>query len=229
MKVKLLLILFLLITGIIFSQDQDVLDRAQSVSSKQDLEQLKKMTETRDSINSNLYMGIAYHNLSQSDPDFVDQSIELLEESWKENELPLALAYLGSAVTIRAGIAAESGDLLAAMADLSAGIKKIDKAVILDPDSLNIRVLRIVNSISLSKSSPVSREKEIEEDLDCLFVQLAELDNETQSLYWFYTGDFALTQNRWDDAFFALEKAIQTAPLSSYAQTAEQLLWELEE
>lgn len=227
--ISVLTLLSVISIAAVSGQDSDLLSQAFSVSTMDGCKVFEKnLAASRDPYRD-LYLGIALHNISQTDPSVINQAVEKLNAVWKQTKNAVALAYLGSAVTIRAGKAMAAGDLVGASTDLADGIKKMDEAAGLDPDNDFIRILRMMNGLSLSEASPVSRYAEIREDLAYFEKKKADLDENTLSLYWYCRGRLHMAQKEWDQALSAFEQAVRVSPGSAYAVLADDLLWELEE
>ncbi len=213
----------------VFGQDSDLLSQASSVNTMNGYKAFEKTLAGSKDPFRDLYLGMALHNISETDPSVINQAVEKLNAVWKQKKNAVALAYLGSAVTIRAGDALAKGNLVGASTDLADGVKKMDEAVELDPDNDFIRILRMMNGLSLSIASPVSRYAEIEEDLEYFEKKKADLDKNILSLCWYCRGRLYMAQKERDQALSALEQAIRVSPGSGYSALAEDLLWELEE
>ena len=221
-------ILVLLCISPVFAENQFI-ETAFAVSTCEELEFLEKSISDQPQSVRDLSLGIAMHNLSAEQPEYIDRAAAYLESAWKLSEDPLALGYLGSIQTVAAGVKSREGDLLGAVEDLDLGVSNIDAAVEMAPESVSLRFLRIFNGLDVSLSSPLSREEIIEDDLIFLARDLAEADAEFRAGYWYATGELKLMQDLIDEALNALESAVAEAPGSAYARLAADLLWELEE
>jgi tetratricopeptide (TPR) repeat protein len=211
------------------AQDAVLLFAASAVTKSADIKSLEaQLSRTPDNFRE-LYLGIAWHNVAQSDSSQTDTAVALLQQGWDKTKSPLALGYLGSAITLRAGAAATAGNVAAASKDLSDGLSKIDRAVELDPKSQELRILRMVNGLSVSETSPVSRYALIKEDLALLPPQLSSMDANMQALVWYCRGKVALSDNRFDDAYKALETSVRLSPDSAYGKASKRAMWELQE
>ena len=225
-------ILILLIFGLAFcafAQNDDTLQTSIEINSEKELKDLETSLENSGDDFKDLYLGIANHNLAQSNPDYIKPALEFLEKSWEKTKNALALVYLGSAQTMEGGNAAITGDYLTAMGKLSEGIENMDKAAGLDPDNIAIRTVRMINGFGLMEGSPVSRVLEIEEDLEFLKKSLKPEDKDNWALYWYCSARLALLLEEWDEVFEYLENAVRANPESGWAKAAEDLLWQLEE
>ena len=207
----------------------DPIDTAIAVSTPAEAEALEKAVESEPEGVRDLCIGIAHHNIAGEFDRYIPTAISHLENAWRLTGKPIALAYLGSAKTIRAGLASSGGDIITAVADLDEGLKNIDEAIALDGDDIELRILRIYNGLDVSVNSPISREKEISADLEMLGSRLGSMDSGSLSLYWLSKGQFEMMSEQWDEAFDSFGKAIAAAPESKYARAAENFLWELEE
>jgi len=211
------------------AQDRSLLDRAYSVSTMEEAAVFSRDTAVSSNAFSKLFRGIAWHNAARSDARAVDTGIPLLESAWKTQGQPLALGYLGSLLTIRAGIAAQKGNLIGATEDLSRGLSLLDESIRISPDSLDLHILRLNNSISVSDQSPADRSEAVSEDLDFLEKGLPSLPPEIKSLYYYCRGRTAIDDEMWDEGFALLEEAIRSGSGTPFAREAEKLLWQLEE
>jgi tetratricopeptide (TPR) repeat protein len=169
-----------------------------------------------------LYLGIVYHNLSSpKNEDYLNKALEFTRRAVGKTKNPLASGYYGSTLTIQAGAYYEKGDMMGAMSKLTEGIEKMDKAVEQDPDNIDLRMLRILNSYALSGASPINRFNIIKKDLAFLKQKYQSLSSLLKSFYNLYSGLMALKDNNTDQAVAYFEQAIKCAPRSSYAKLAK--------
>ena len=224
-------VIFSILTAIfspaIFAQDKSILSVAASVKSESEWKKMMEGLSTADTYYE-LYSGIALHNICRDNSELQKKAIEILENSYKHSSSPLALGYLGSVVTMQGGTASLNGNLITATTSLAKGISLIDEAISTQPDSVHLRFLRLFNSLDVSDSSPVSRMKEDESDIDWLSGHLNGVEKD-EALLLLARGRLALARGEYDDAFTFLEKTIMTAPGSTAAAQADDLLWLLEE
>ncbi|MBN1648222.1 MAG: hypothetical protein JW874_09330 [Spirochaetales bacterium] len=227
---KLVLYFAVFLSGMtVFAQNADLIVKAAVCGTEEGLSEVQRDADSLKDGYADLYTGMVLHNIGQTDPNRIDEALKRLERIWNAKKNSLALAYLGSARTIKAGRFFAEGRILEASTGLADGIRLMDEACNSDPDNRDIRVLRIVNGFALSESSPVDRYDVISDDLGFLEKQLTGLTDDMKAAYWYYRGRLALAHDEWDEAFAALEKAMAAAPGSPYAAAAEDLLWELED
>jgi tetratricopeptide (TPR) repeat protein len=230
MKVFILAYTSILILGSVFSLPADtLLSKALGDYTEQEgLAFIQELKTTGKQVD--LYVGIVYHNLAVDCPEkYVDLAITHLKAAYEIGKNNLALAYWGSALTIRAGMAAARKDLVSAAADLEQGVQKIDAALTNDAANIALRFLRIINSIKLKKNSPLNRLPLAKEDMRYLEAKYSVFNNSSKSLYKLCEGKIALAENRIQDALSCLEQAIQLNPQSAAAREAQAILAELEE
>ena len=143
-------------------------------------------------------------------------------EGW--DRPPLALAYHGSALTLEASLAKKKGSLMKALSLIDEGTKEIDSAMALDPGDIELRALRMENSVSLVEASPVDRKPEAEADIAYLRTRWAELGSEKKALVELDSGRLALAGRRLGDANGFWRKAVREAPDSDAAARAKKLI-----
>jgi tetratricopeptide (TPR) repeat protein len=230
MKKFILTDFFILFLGFIFSLPADpLLEKALGNYTEQEgLTFIKELKAAGKQVD--LYIGIVYHNLSMSNPEkYASLALIHLEAAYENGNSNLALGYWGSALTIRAGIAAAGGDIGNAMTDLELGVQKIDAALANDASNITLRFLRIINSIELKESSPLNRLDLAKEDIRYLKTHYDTFVDSYKSLYKLCEGKLALAENRIQDALSCLEQAIQLNPQSAAAREAQAILLEWEE
>jgi tetratricopeptide (TPR) repeat protein len=192
------------------------------------IEKFKRLSDT-DPYKS-LYLGIVYHNLSSPQfENFLNKALEYTRKAVEMTKNPLASAYYGSTLTIQAGIYYKKGDMMGAMNKLQKGIEIIDKAVLLDTDNIELRVLRILNSYRISSASPINRFAIVKKDLALLKQKYQSLLPQLKSFYNLYSGLMALKDNNTNLAMGCFEQAIKWAPQSIYAKIAKRHIHELEQ
>jgi hypothetical protein len=143
-------------------------------------------------------------------------------EAW--DRPPLALAYHGSVLTLEASLAKRKGSLMKALSLIDEGTKEIDSAIALDPGNIELRALRIENSVSLVEASPVDRKPEAAQDIAYLRTRWAELGPEKRALVELDSGRLALADRRLGDANAFWRKAVREAPYSDAAARAKKLI-----
>jgi tetratricopeptide (TPR) repeat protein len=179
---------------------------------------------------TDLYLGIVYHNLSRSCPEkYIEKAIHHLQTAWDTTHDTTALAYLGSAVTVKAGMAAERGDFASAIADLEEGIQKLDSAVDRDSQNIMLRFVRMINAFEVTENSPLDRLAVAKEDLQYLETHYHALNASQKALYKFCEAKIALAEDHITHALSCLEEAIRLNPQSQTARDAHALLLEWEE
>jgi tetratricopeptide (TPR) repeat protein len=179
---------------------------------------------------SGLYVGIVLHNVAGNDSGRVEKSIAALKDYWTRKGDPLALAYYGSAVTMRGGVLSAKGDFIKAAAAVDEGFGLMDKAVSLAPADLEIRLLRAENGMSVAESSPFKRYDVVGADLAALETKLGSLDPETRAQWWLISARLAQARGKnLEAAIAAYENAIRAAPSSGHAAAAKKRLALLEE
>jgi hypothetical protein len=175
-----------------------------------------------------LERGIAAHNAAvaggaASGAASLAEALRLLgPEGW--DRPPLALAYHGSALTLEASAAKKAGDLVKALARLDEGAGELDEAVALDEASVEIRFVRMENSLALTEGSPVDRRPQAAEDLGWLRTRWAELKAEERALVELDRGRLAISERRSGEAMAAWRDSVREAPGSEAARRARKLL-----
>jgi tetratricopeptide (TPR) repeat protein len=171
-----------------------------------------------------LQKGIEAHNAALAgDEGRIAVALALLgPEGW--DRPPLALAYHGSVITLQASQAKREGKLMKALGLIDAGTKEIDRALDSDRANLELRTLRMENSLVLYEASPIDRRKLAVEDLACLRTRWAELKPEARSAVELDSGRLSLADKRLDEAFAFWRKAVREAPGSDAAARARKLL-----
>jgi hypothetical protein len=171
-----------------------------------------------------LALGIKDHDAALAGDEVkVVEALRLLgPEGW--DRPPLALAYHGSALTLEASFAKKKGSLMKALSLIDEGTKEIDSAISLDPGDIELRKLRMENSVSLVEASPVDRKPEAAGDIACLRTRWAELQPEERALVELDSGRLALAERRLGDANVFWRKAVREAPGSPSASRAKKLL-----
>lgn len=222
-----LIVLFLLTAAAIFGEEI-YSDIAQGDYSTKEGLLLIERWESID--NTELARGIVYHNICETDlnPEWIEKSLELLSQVYTKTGNPLALGYLGSAMTVKAGYQYENNQILKSVANLDEGAKKIDMAISLDTENVSLRFLRLINAIEVSESSPVSRDKVIEEDISYLVENASSLSSDEQGMLYYYKGRYLLNGDKIDEGLSSLEQSIRKSPGSSSGKLARELLlmWE---
>ena len=171
-----------------------------------------------------LARGIRAHNaINAGDDSQIEAALSLLgPDGWDRPNL--ALAYHGSVLTLEAARAKKEGKLMEALGLLDSGTKEIDEALRRDPAMIDLRILRMENSMALVEGSPVDRKKEASEDIDFLRGQWNSLGAEWKATVELDSGRLALANKRINEALSSWRKATQEAPDSDAANRARKLL-----
>ncbi len=182
-------------------------------------------------VSTKLYRGIVYHNLAELDLklQWIEDGAKILEEVYKEDKDPLALGYLGSIITIKGDYQFNKNDVIDAVLSLNEGSKKIDRAIEIAPENINLRFLRLMNGIAVSEASPIDRSEVVEDDLKFLESVLGKLSSDDKSMLYYNKGRFLLRGDDLDEGLTCLEKSISFSPQSTYGKNAKELLFQWEE
>ena len=181
-----------------------------------------------------LRFGIVHHNLGvvRVMPS-VDKACEALEKAHAKGKRPLALAYLGSAITLQGRAAAERNDVFTASAKVETGLAKIEEALKAaakeKKDQQSVHILRMMNAVNLSEESPFDRYKVVKVDLDWLGGRLAGLNPGTKAIYHYSMAMYLKKNNKIDESFKSFEACIKVDRKSFFAKKSEKILDELEE
>ena len=176
-----------------------------------------------------LVTGIVRHNLAVKDPGhWAEAAIAALEPCAHGNDA-VGLGYYGSALTLRARLASQKGDLIGATMGVQQGWAKLDDALKAAPDSLLLRFLRAENVISVGQSSPFKRWKVAEADLDRITGAQATLSLDERAHLELLRGRLALAKGDTNEGMRRMEAAIRMAPNSTAAADAKAALADYEE
>jgi hypothetical protein len=229
----LVLLLFLGLSGLLYSQSREMLDKVQSVNSPGEAELLIEAINSSNDPNRDLYLGILYHNsvmfAQGNNEDYLEKALIHLKAAYEKTQDSLALGYWGSLITLESGVAASNNNVIKAAVKLDEGSNLIDQAVEEDAENINLRMLRMNNAIAVSESSPFDRYDVVKDDLEYLKTVYASLSKSNRSMVKLIEGRLALHENRINDALLCFEESIREMPGSSYALQAENYLEELEE
>lgn len=168
--------------------------------------------------------GIEFHNsVSELGEEAVNNSLILLKP-YIEND-PIACAYYGSSLTIKANFCSEKDPLLA-LKYLEEGSSYIDAAINMDKNNIQVRCVRLVNGINISKASPYKRYSIIEKDMEYLLQDsvLNVCDKTLQSMIYLYSGILKIEQNLIEDALDLFDLAIEVDPEGLNAKEAKLML-----
>lgn len=171
-----------------------------------------------------LERGIQAHNQALSgDSSAIELALSLLgPDGWERPAM--ALGYHGSALTLKAQAAMKDGKALAALSLIDSGAKEMDAAVKSDPGNIELRVLRLENSIALIESSPVDRKPAARDDIAALEAAASSLSPEVAAIVDLDKGRLALKEKRVGEAMAAWRSAVRRAPGSEAASRARVLL-----
>ena len=137
---------------------------------------------------------------------------------------PLAKAYYGSALSLRASLEARDKNAVAALAILNESATLIDGALASDPESVELRLLRMENSYGVSVESPVNRWPAMKEDLDWLNARRNGFTPETLGVIDLYAGLYFARSRDIDGALDAWDRCVSESPGSPEADEARLLL-----
>ncbi|MCX8057852.1 MAG: hypothetical protein N3A58_00360 [Spirochaetes bacterium] len=180
--------------------------------------------------NSILYTGIAYHNLAiNNSPKYSELAVSTLSKYKGTKYKYLAMGYLGSSVTLVGNALAMKNNLIGASMKLSEGFKLLDESVKNDKDNLILRFLRAENGISITESTPFSREKVIEEDLNYIYSKFSSISNTSKAQYYLILGRLRIFQKKLKEGIKALKDCIAVAPDSKHAKVAKKILQKYED
>jgi hypothetical protein len=213
--------------------ETSLLERAISTTDLKSGELLIASAQNAGQETADLVTGIVRHNLAISDPDrWAGEAVAFLEHFSRSVD-PIAMAYYGSALTLKAGLLAKKGDSVGASAAIAEGFKKMDAAVRAAPDMASLRFLRAENALSVSERSPFKRLEVAEADYAALEKAVsagkAVLDPAGKARIEVGRARVALGFGETEEAIRGLESAIRIAPQSDAAVLARKLLADFEE
>ena len=216
-------LLFLMLLIILFSVSSSLFAQV-----KEWEEQLKKDPENKEVL---LNLGKFYHNAggNDMDEDAVKKAEDYLTKLVEiDPRNALGLVYLGSTFTLRARDASSQEDQLGFV---SKGFARMDKAVYFEPDNIEVRMVRGVNSMYMPDM--LGRLATAMEDfghLEKLIPPNAlNLEEQTLLLYYYYYG-VALTKNNMKDkAKKMFAKTIEVDPDAQLAKSAAEELEKIKE
>ncbi len=175
-------------------------------------------------VDSRFSEAINLHDRAVENPDMTTilKAKNLLEPHIK-NE-PVAEAYYGSLITLEAAVAIENNKAMQALALLEKGMAHIDTAIERDGNSPLIRLLRTINSYSVSETSPLKRYNEMEEDILWLDARKANYEPAMQGSIALYKGLYLIKKRRLEEALDSFDECIEISPNSEEAKEAERNL-----
>lgn len=175
--------------------------------------------------------GIRLHDLTslELDADMIEDGLEILESVYSRDGDVEALAYWGSMETLKSNLLYKKGDLVTSLAFLESGSKKIDQAVEMAPDNIDVRLLRVINGLEVSESSPVNRSTLVSEDVVYLSNHIKEISDELLISYYYYSGVYHLEYGDIDSGLTNIERVLQEGKTSGFYKEASHLLLKWEE
>ena len=172
-----------------------------------------------------LVQGIVYHNLGVAKPSAnADKAIALLRAVKARSDSPLCSAYLGSAITLKAGLLNAAKDAAGASALLDQGFALMDGAVAADPQDIGLRFLRAENSIEVSQGSPFDRGPIAAQDLKALKEKWEGLGPENRSRWHLLSARLSLLGGDAKTGLAELDLAVKAASSSPTALQARKLM-----
>ncbi|MCK9169394.1 MAG: hypothetical protein M0P01_03190 [Treponema sp.] len=165
--------------------------------------------------------GIHYHNLAKTESDGYAEKCKDTLLPYIETNMT-ARAYYGSAVTMQAEYCSASNPIHA-LDLLREGSSYIDDAVKRDNSNPGLHILRLVNGIQVSESSPFKRYAVLKDDAAWLSKKenLAGLDNDTLALVYLYRGLYKIEESDIDSALDLFDQAAAVSPGSDSAEEAQ--------
>lgn len=230
MKTFLCSVIFFCVLGsVVSAQSSSLPDLVKEEHDRDTAFQLIQNVTSKGDAQQWLAVGIVYHNFADGNPEDIETAIDACEKAFLMGGNAEALAYWGSSVTLKAGWYSANGQILKATSGVSDGLEMIDRAVEMEPSLIDLRILRLFNSLGIIESSPFERSQQIQTDLDVLEDLSNPNEKDLATLIHYARGSFALWKGDWETALAELDAATRTDPESHYAGLAEDLLWMLEE
>ena len=129
------------------------------------------------------------------------------------------------ALTIKASIVVET-NAIKSLEYLDKGNGFIDKAVLMNPDEIYCRILRLENGIEVSRTSPLKRYSDIKSDVEFLIddEKVEELSGNDKAEAYLYCGFYYLDSGDLDYALELFELAQEAAPDSDSGKRAQKML-----
>jgi hypothetical protein len=167
--------------------------------------------------------GINYHNLAKAESDGYAEKCKDTLLPYIETDMT-ARAYYGSAITLQADYCSSSNPIHA-LDLLREGSAYIDDAVKRDNSNPDLHILRLVNGIQVSESSPFKRYAVLKDDIAWLAKKENQkgLDNDTLALVYLYSGLYKIEEGDIDSALDLLDQASALSPGSDAAKEAEKM------
>lgn len=179
-------------------------------------------------LNPQIQKGIDCHDRARSgDPkntiSLIEECLKTLEPFTQTNAI--ACAVYGSALTIKASIVVET-NAIKSLEYLDKGNGFIDKAVLMNPNEIYCRMLRLENGIEVSRTSPLKRYSEIKSDVEFLIddEKVEELSGKDKAEAYLYCGFYYLDSGDLDYALELFELAQEAAPDSDSGKRAQKML-----
>jgi hypothetical protein len=174
----------------------------------------------------NLYLGIVYHNIANLDTpkkeEYVQKALSFLSPYNGKNAI--GTAYYGSAVTILGSVNSKKGNLIEALKNLNKGTKIIDAAVVMSPESIDVRIVRIQNAIGVSKASPVKRWTIARSDISYLLRKTRSMSPDLLANLYCSSGEVNIGEKKNAAAISDFCRAVETSPDSPGGKRARELL-----
>ena len=173
--------------------------------------------------------GIEYHNLAKTESDGYAAKCRETLQPYIEKDMT-ARAYYGSAITLQAEYCSESNPVHA-LDLLREGSAYIDDAVKRDNANPGLHILRLVNGMQVSESSPFKRYAVLKDDVILLAKKenLSGLDNDTLALVYLYSGLYKIEEGDIDSALDLFDQAAAISPGSDAAKEAQKMTARYEE
>jgi tetratricopeptide (TPR) repeat protein len=230
MKKMIVFMLMLMLFDALFAQESVWVEKAIACETAEAAEALIKEVRNNAGPQTEMCLGIIYHNLATTNPEGnAEKAVALLESAVKKTNQPLAKGFWGSALTLQASGFAVKGDFATAAALVSRGTALIDEAVTAAPGMIALRFLRAANGLGVSASSPYKRYDAVEEDLRVIETQRESLAPADLASFYLMKGELFIVRGKPDEGIKLLELAVRTAPQSPAARDARKRLALLEE
>lgn len=167
-------------------------------------------------------LGIIYHfqaNESEKiDVEMIKKSYKTLKKVYRKDKNNVyTLGYYGSITTM---MALTTDDGMRKSRYVKTGIRKMDKAIRMEPDNIDIRLLRGFSSVNLPKF--FQRARYTIEDLEYVIKKQSELSPEFKAKLYFNIGlaheimdNVELARKNW-------KKAVQVSPKSPFGKKARE-------
>lgn len=173
--------------------------------------------------------GIHYHNLAKTESDGYAAKCRETLQPYIETDMT-ARAYYGSAITLQADYCSESNPVHA-LDLLREGSAYIDDAVKRDNANPGLHILRLVNGMQVSGSSPFKRYAVLKDDIAWLAKKENQegLDNDTLAEVYLYSGLYKIEEGDIDAALDLFDQAAAISPGSDAGKEAQKMTARYEE